>query len=106
MRIEYSDGTAEVLHFRDFVSGATLRNITDRAKKFAVKDQLSTGVAGLTAEHLRAAIRAEFAENEDMPSAAHPEDWARISGRRGRRVDAVIPLQGQFEEPVTAEVSA
>jgi proteasome-associated ATPase len=106
VRIEYSDGTAEVLHFRDFVSGATLRNITDRAKKFAVKDQLSTGVVGLAAEHLRAAIRAEFAENEDMPSAAHPEEWARISGRRGRRVDAVIPLQGQFEEPVTGEVSA
>ena len=95
MRIEYSDGHAETLYFRDFVSGATLRNIIDRAKKNAVKDQLSTGEAGLGSRHLRDAIAAEFTENEDMPSTAHPEEWSRITGRRGRRVEAVIPLQGR-----------
>lgn len=101
VRIEYSNGTAETLFFRDFVSGATLRNIVDRAKKFAVKEHLATGIAGVSAEHLREAIRVEFTENEDLPSAAHPEDWARISGRRGRRVDAVIPLRGDLEaDPV------
>ena len=94
------DGTGEVLHFRDFVSGATLRNIVDRATKNAVKDQLATGQVGVGAEHLAAAIRSEFVENEDLPSGAHPEDWARISGRRGRRVDAVIPLQGRPEQEV------
>ena len=100
VRLEYSDGTGEVLHFRDFVSGATLRNIVDRAKKNAVKDQLATGQVGVGSEHLAAAIRSEFVENEDLPSGAHPEDWARISGRRGRRVDAVIPLQGRPEQEV------
>ncbi|GAB2543323.1 proteasome ATPase [Brachybacterium huguangmaarense] len=98
VRVEYSDGTSEVLHFADFVSGATLRNIIDRAKKNAVKDYLATGVAGLGAEHLRAAVAAEFAENEDLPSTAHPEDWARISGRRGRRVEQVTPLHGEAGE--------
>lgn len=96
VRLEYSDGSAETLYFRDFVSGATLRNIVDRAKKFAVKEQVATGARGVSEAHLREAIRTEFAENEDLPSAAHPEDWARISGRRGRRVDAVIPLRGDL----------
>ncbi len=100
VRIEYTDGTAETLFFRDFVSGATLRNIVDRAKKFAVKDQIASGEVGVGRSHLEASIRAEFSENEDLPSGAHPEDWARISGRRGRRVDAVIPLRGNLGEAV------
>ena len=98
VRIEFSDASAETLHFRDFVSGATLRNIVDRAKKNAVKEQLATGEVGVTAAHLDDAISAEFAENEDLPSAAHPEEWARISGRRGRRIESVVPLLGLAAE--------
>ena len=96
VRVEYSDGGHDTLHFRDFVSGATLRNIVDRAKKLAVKEQLATGAVGVGSEHLVEAIRVEFAENEDMPSAAHAEDWARVTGLPGRsrrRVEAVVPLQ-------------
>lgn len=95
VRIDYSDGSSETLHFRDFVSGATLRNIIDRAKKYAVKEQVATGAAGVGSRHLQDAIAAEFSENEDLPSDSHPEEWARISGRRGRRVEAVVPLQGR-----------
>ncbi|GAA1331332.1 proteasome ATPase [Brachybacterium rhamnosum] len=93
VRIDYSDGGEAVLHFRDVVSGATLRNIVDRAKKNAVKDQLTTGIAGVSEEHLLDAVADEFSENEDMPSAAHPEEWARISGHRGARVEAIVPLR-------------
>jgi len=103
VRIEYTDGHAETLHFRDFVSGATLRNIVDRAKKYAVKEQLATGVAGVGSRHLHEAIAAEFSENEDMPSDSHPEEWARISGRRGRRIEAVVPLQGRDGRPGDSE---
>ena len=94
VRLDYSDGSSETLHLRDFVSGASLRNIVDRAKKNAVKDFLATGVPGISREHVLAAIAAESAENEDLPSGAHPDDWARISGRRGRRVEQVTPLRG------------
>lgn len=94
VRLDYSDGSTETLHFRDFVSGATLRNIVDRAKKNAVKDTLLGDAGGIGRAHLLAAIAAEFAENEDLPSGAHPDDWARISGRRGRRVDRVTPVHG------------
>ena len=96
VRVEYADGGHATLHFRDFGSGATLRNSVDRAKKLAVKDQIATGEVGVGSEHLTEAIRVEFAENEDMPSAAHAEDWARVTGLPGRsrrRVEAVVPLQ-------------
>ncbi|MGP9693034.1 proteasome ATPase [Brachybacterium sp. AOP25-B2-12] len=95
VRLEYSDGSAETLHFRDFVSGATLRNIVDRAKKNAVKDTLAGDPEGIGSAHVLAAIATEFAENEDLPSGAHPDDWARISGRRGRRVEKVTPVHGE-----------
>ncbi|MDO5661361.1 MAG: proteasome ATPase [Brachybacterium sp.] len=93
VRLEYSDGVVEDLHLRDFVSGATLRNIVDRAKKNAVKDYLATGVAGISRDHLLEAIDTEFAENEDLPSGAHPDEWARLSGRRGRRIDRITALR-------------
>ncbi|MGY5764570.1 proteasome ATPase [Brachybacterium sp. DNPG3] len=98
VRVEYADGGAETLHFRDLVSGATLRNIVDRAKKNAVKQQIATGEVGIALEHLHEAIAAEFAENEDMPSAENPEQWSRVSGRRGRKVEAIIPLRRHEEE--------
>ncbi|WP_432803644.1 proteasome ATPase [Brachybacterium sillae] len=106
VRLVYSDGAEETLHFRDFVSGAMLRNIADRAKKAAVKEQIATGAAGISLEHLLQAVRDEFAENEDLPSGAHADDWARISGRRGRRVDRVIPLQRRSESDDSAESAA
>ena len=95
VRLDYADGTTETLHFADFISGAALRNIADRAKKAAVKDQLARGESGVGREHVLAAIEAELTENEDLPSGAHPEEWARISGRRGTRVVGVQTLHGR-----------
>lgn len=87
IRLELVDGTAEVLHYRDFVSGAMIANIVDRAKKLAIKDHISgASTRGVSAEHLRAAVRAEQDENEDLPNTANPDEWARITGRQGRRV--------------------
>lgn len=103
VRLQYTDGTSEVLHAKDFLSGATLRNIVDRAKKNAVKDVLATGAAGISREHLLDAIAAELSENEDLTSSAHPDEWARISGRRGRRVEQVMPLRGAALESGTID---
>lgn len=89
--IQYANGDTEVLYFGDFMSGAMLRNIVDRAKKAAVKSVLSGDAAGITAEHLLAAITTEFSENEDLPSTAQPDEWARIAGRRGQRIVALTP---------------
>ena len=89
VRLELVDGTAEVLHYSDFVSGAMIANVVDRAKKLAIKDHLSgVSTAGVTADHLRQAVREEQDESEDMPNTANPDEWARITGRHGRRVVA------------------
>ncbi|WP_035923914.1 proteasome ATPase [Kocuria rosea] len=83
LHLSYRDGTEETLHFSDFTSGAVIRNVVDRAKKQAIKDLLTTGVRGLGRDHLVRAVDEEFHEQQDLPNTSNPEDWARISGRRG-----------------------
>ncbi|AWB84010.1 proteasome ATPase [Corynebacterium liangguodongii] len=93
VRLELVDGTAEVLHYRDFVSGAMIANIVDRAKKLAIKEHIAgASTSGVTVEHMRAAVRAEQDESEDLPNTANPDEWARITGRQGRRVVAAEVL--------------
>ena len=82
----YADGSREVLYFADFASGAMIQNIVDRAKKMAIKDQLTTGAKGIRVEHLLESCVVEFKENEDLPNTTNPDDWARISGKKGERI--------------------
>ena len=85
--VSYADGETETLYVADFVSGAMIAAIVDRAKKFAIKDLLAKGERGITTEHLMAALREEARENEDLTNIANPDDWARVNGRgRGKRV--------------------
>jgi len=86
LEVTYANGDKEVLYFKDFNSGAMLQNIVDRAKKMAIKDRLETGVGGLRVGHLLAACVDEFKENEDLPNTTNPDDWARISGKKGERI--------------------
>ena len=74
-----SDGTSRTYHYRDFVSGAMIANIVDRAKKSAIKDELAGRRTGVTAGHLRAAVVAEQDESEDLPNNANPDEWSRIN---------------------------
>ncbi|PJI85486.1 proteasome ATPase [Luteimicrobium subarcticum] len=86
LEVTYASGDKEVLYFKDFNSGAMIQNIVDRAKKSAIKDLLATGQRGLRVEHLLAACVDEFKENEDLPNTTNPDDWARISGKKGERI--------------------
>src|SRR5919106_1107072 len=86
LEVTYANGDKEVLYFKDFNSGAMLQNIVDRAKKMAIKSVLETGQPGLRVQHLQDAIIDEFAENEDLPNTTNPDDWARISGKKGERI--------------------
>jgi proteasome-associated ATPase len=86
LEVTYANGDKEVLYFRDFNSGAMIQNIVDRAKKAAIKSVLETGQPGLRVQHLLDAIVDEFAENEDLPNTTNPDDWARISGKKGERI--------------------
>ena len=86
LEVTYASGDKEVLYFKDFASGAMIANIVDRAKKNAIKDLLATGVRGIRVEHLLDACLAEFHENEDLPNTTNPDDWARVSGKKGERI--------------------
>jgi proteasome-associated ATPase len=86
LEVTYASGDKEILYFKDFNSGAMIQNIVDRAKKQAIKDLLTTGNRGLRVEHLIAACNDEFKENEDLPNTTNPDDWARISGKKGERI--------------------
>ncbi|MDN5805634.1 MAG: proteasome ATPase [Brevibacterium sp.] len=86
VEVSYADGAKEVLHFSDFASGAMIHNIVDRAKKGAIKSLLETGERGLQPAHFEEAIAEEFSEHEDLPNTTNPDEWARISGRKGERV--------------------
>jgi proteasome-associated ATPase len=86
LEVTYANGDKEVLYFKDFNSGAMIQNIVDRAKKMAIKDFLEQGSKGLRLQHLVTACLDEFRENEDLPNTTNPDDWARISGKKGERI--------------------
>ncbi len=90
LEVTYANGDKEVLYFKDFNSGAMIQNIVDRAKKMAIKDFLDSGLnpsaRGLRVQHMLQACVDEFKENEDLPNTTNPDDWARISGKKGERI--------------------
>ena len=86
LEVTYANGDKEVMYFKDFNSGAMIQNVVDRAKKYAIKSVLETKQHGLRIQHLLDSIVDEFAENEDLPNTTNPDDWARISGKKGERI--------------------
>ncbi|WP_144206033.1 proteasome ATPase [Mycobacterium tilburgii] len=86
LEVTYANGDKEVMYFKDFNSGAMIQNVVDRAKKNAIKSVLEIGQPGLRIQHLLDSIVDEFAENEDLPNTTNPDDWARISGKKGERI--------------------
>ncbi|MGL5405516.1 MAG: proteasome ATPase [Propionibacteriaceae bacterium] len=94
LEVSYASGATDILYFKDFASGAMMNNIVAKAKKAAIKDELAHGKGGVSSYHLRQAIRAEFIENEDLPNTTNPDDWARISGKRGERIVHIRTLVG------------
>ncbi len=92
LEVTYANGDKEVLYFKDFNSGAMIQNIVDRAKKMAIKDLLDNNQRGIRVQHMLQACVDEFKENEDLPNTTNPDDWARISGKKGERIVFVRTL--------------
>ncbi len=86
LEVTYANGDKEVLYFKDFNSGAMLENVVSRAKKLAIKEYLESGNKGIRMGHLLTACLDEFRENEDLHNTTNPDDWARISGKKGERI--------------------
>jgi proteasome-associated ATPase len=92
LEVTYANGDKEVLYFKDFSSGAMIENIVRRAKKEAIKREIAAGPTGIRGSDLIEAIGQEFREHEDLPNTTNPDDWARISGKKGERIVYVRTL--------------
>ncbi|MCJ7781439.1 MAG: proteasome ATPase, partial [Acidimicrobiia bacterium] len=92
LEVTYANGDREVLHFKDFASGAMIENIVRRAKKEAIKREIAGGENGLRTSDLLASVTQEFREQEDLPNTTNPDDWAKISGKKGERIVYVRTL--------------
>jgi len=100
LEVTYQGGDKEILYFKDFASGAMIENIVRRAKKLAVKREIAGKGRGLVAADLFESIRQEFRENEDLPNTTNPDDWARISGKKGERIIFIRTLINREENDV------
>ena len=101
LEVTYQNGDKEILYFRDFASGAMIENIVRRAKKLAIKRFLETGEKGITTDDLLVSVTQEYKEHEDLPNTTNPDDWAKISGKKGERIVYVRTLVGPSGEEKT-----
>ena len=101
LEVTYANGDKEILYFKDFASGAMIENIVRRSKKLAIKRVIGGGAKGVSTADLVASIKQEYKEHEDLPNTTNPDDWAKISGKKGERIVFIRTLTaaGQAEEP-------
>jgi proteasome-associated ATPase len=98
LEVTYANGEKEELYFKDFASGAMIENIVRRAKKTAIKRTISGEPKGIRRDDLVSAILQEYRENEDLPNTTNPDDWAKISGKKGERIVYIRTLVGEHKD--------
>jgi proteasome-associated ATPase len=97
LEVTYQNGDKEVLFFKDFASGAMIENVVRRSKKMSIKRQIAGGARGIATTDLVDSIRQEYREHEDLPNTTNPDDWAKISGKKGERIVFVRTLLAEDE---------
>ncbi|HEX7096365.1 MAG TPA: proteasome ATPase [Acidimicrobiales bacterium] len=100
LEVTYQNGDKQIMYFKDFASGAMIENIVRRAKKLAIKREIAGGVRGMRLDDLIASIHQEYKEHEDLPNTTNPDDWAKISGKKGERIVYIRTLVHRDEEAV------
>jgi proteasome-associated ATPase len=102
LEVTYQNGDKEILYYKDFSSGAMIENIVRRAKKLAIKRVIGGGAKGVRTDDLLASIKQEYKEHEDLPNTTNPDDWAKISGKKGERIVFIRTLvsEGRTDGPM------
>jgi proteasome-associated ATPase len=98
LEVTYQNGDKEVMYFKDFSSGAMIENIVRRAKKLSIKRVIAGLGRGIRTEDMLASIKQEYKEHEDLPNTTNPDDWAKISGKKGERIVYVRTLVSEGKE--------
>ncbi|MDQ3876775.1 MAG: proteasome ATPase, partial [Actinomycetota bacterium] len=106
LEVTYANGDKETLYFKDFSSGAMIENIVRRAKKTAIKRAIAGEERGINTDDLLRAIVQEYRENEDLPNTTNPDDWAKISGKKGERIVYIRTLVGEHKEDAGRQVQS
>ena len=101
LEVTYQNGDKEILYYKDFASGAMIENIVRRAKKLAIKRVIGGGERGVRIDDLLASIKQEYKEHEDLPNTTNPDDWAKISGKKGERIVFIRTLVSAGKEDET-----
>ena len=97
LEVTYQNGDKEIMYFKDFASGAMIENVVRRAKKLAIKRLLAGGAPGIHVTDLLKSVNQEYREHEDLPNTTNPDDWAKISGKKGERIVFVRTLLSDEE---------
>ena len=98
LEVTYQNGDKEILFFKDFASGAMIENIVRRAKKLAIKRVIAGGARGVCTQDMLDSIKQEYKEHEDLPNTTNPDDWAKISGKKGERIVFIRTLVSQGKD--------
>ena len=98
LEVTYQNGDKEILFFKDFSSGAMIENVVRRAKKLAIKRKIAGGTHGICTQDMLDSIKQEYREHEDLPNTTNPDDWAKISGKKGERIVFVRTLMSEGRE--------
>ncbi|MGI9645385.1 MAG: proteasome ATPase, partial [Ilumatobacteraceae bacterium] len=98
LEVTYQNGDKEILYYKDFSSGAMIENIVRRAKKLAIKRVIGGGETGGCTQDLLDSIKQEYKEHEDLPNTTNPDDWAKISGKKGERIVFIRTLVTETED--------
>ncbi len=98
LEVTYQNGDKEILYFKDFSSGAMIENIVRRSKKLAIKRKIAGGSLGICTQDLLDSIKQEYREHEDLPNTTNPDDWAKISGKKGERIVFVRTLLAEGDQ--------
>jgi proteasome-associated ATPase len=104
LEVTYQSGEKETLYFKDFSSGAMIENIVRRAKKLAIKRVIAGGPRGICTQDLIDSIKQEFKEHEDLPNTTNPDDWAKISGKKGERIVFIRTLVSKVTDSENTSV--
>jgi len=95
LEVTYQNGDKEIMYYKDFSSGAMIENIVRRAKKLAIKRVINGGEKGVRTQDLLDSIKQEYKEHQDLPNTTNPDDWAKISGKKGERIVFIRTLVTQ-----------
>jgi len=98
LEVTYQNGDKEIMYFKDFSSGAMIENIVRRAKKLAIKRAIANLGRGIRTQDLLDSIKQEYKEHEDLPNTTNPDDWAKISGKKGERIVYIRTIMSQGDE--------